>query len=161
MRTTSGGGFSDRGPKGPGLPPTARGRRLLRRELTGVGVDIEESKDEPYATVQLWSCSGAHAQAWTWGEEQEIKSSSHCLAAKDKETAIGTPVTLAVCAAHKSQQWEWRTSRGTAGRKLRNRGSGLCLGYASQGRKSDQDAPLAIYDCDSDFAREWSYRSFE
>lgn len=125
-------------------------------------VDIEESRDEPGTTVQLWECGDDNlAQKWKLGGHRRIESAAQCLAAKNGETAIGTPVVLEECSSDgsdESQQWEWLTSQWTGERKLHNILSDRCLGYVPQGEKTDRDAPLAIYDCDSEFAREWTFR---
>jgi hypothetical protein len=143
--------------------PTADRVEINPADDDGLCVDVEGNKDVPESTVQLFTCNRGPeevpGQKWNSGDDGTIRSFSQCLSAKNEETAIGTPVVLSKCIVNDSQRWEWLDLQGEAGPgKLHNIKSDRCLGYLPQDGKSDRDAPLALYGCDSEFAREWTFR---
>lgn len=125
-------------------------------------VDVEDNEDYKGKLVQLWNCNHESGQRWTWGEDGTLHTFTGCLDVKDGEKQDETPVRYWECNEGLAQQWEWyekeEEGQGQGVGKLRNPMSGKCLGYRSVGEsETDRNSELAIFRCDSDFARVWTH----
>jgi hypothetical protein len=112
-------------------------------------IDVEGNRDADDAPVQMWDCNDAEGQRWRL-KGDTLLAFSRCLDVYEERTESKTPVILYHCTGGEGQRWEW-----TSTSKLRNPLSMRCLGYPAG--VPGKDVQLAIYDCDTEAARVWTY----
>lgn len=113
-------------------------------------VDVDENKNFDAQPVQLWDCNHAEGQDWRYesGALKTYTAPERCLDPRYEGEENGTLVQLFECTGREAQRWE-RTASG----KLRNRKSGLCLGFPE--KAGGRGVQLRTYNCASDGARVW------
>jgi hypothetical protein len=120
--------------------------------ITGYGgkcVDVAGANPANGTQVQLYTCNGSGAQAWTVGNsDNSIQALGKCLDVTAAGTANGTKVQLYACNGSNAQKWT------ATGGQLINTGSNKCLD--ATGPSSADGTPLQIWDCAGGPNQQWS-----
>lgn len=130
----------------------AAGSGPRQGQITGVGgkcVDVNGANPADGTKIQLWTCNGTAAQAWTLPGDGTIRALGKCMDVKGGATANGTPVQVWTCNGADAQKWTAQ-----ANGSLRNPQSNRCLD-ASGGSSAD-GTQLIIWDCHSGFNQKWT-----
>ncbi|GIG69224.1 endo-1,4-beta-xylanase [Phytomonospora endophytica] len=135
---------------GPGPGPGAA-------PLRGVGsarcLDVPNSSTTPGTRVQIWDCSGAANQQWTYTSAGELSvytgDTRRCLDASGGGTANGTAVIVWNCHGGANQKWTLNTNGTVTGQT-----SGLCLDVVGSGTANG--AQLQLYGCWGGANQQWS-----
>ncbi|WSS19297.1 non-reducing end alpha-L-arabinofuranosidase family hydrolase [Streptomyces sp. NBC_01190] len=122
-------------------------------EIKGVGsgrcLDVPNSSTTDGTQLQLWDCSGAGNQSWTYTSASELKVlGSKCL------DAAGTGNTAKVqtygCSGQSNQKWLINTDGSIVGVQ-----SGLCLDAAGVGTANG--TKLQMYSCTGGSNQKWTF----
>ena len=128
-----------------GTPPPAGG------PITGIGgkcVDVAGSQTVNGTAVQLYTCNGSAAQAWTLPGDGTIRALGKCLDVTGQATANGAKVQLWDCNGSTAQQWSAQSNG-----QVVNPQSGRVLDDPS-GSTSD-GARLQIWDANTNPWQVW------
>jgi beta-glucanase (GH16 family) len=120
--------------------------------ITGFGgkcVDVAAANSADGTTVQLYTCNGTGAQAWTVNPDGTLNALGKCLDVAAAGTANGTKVQLYSCNGTGAQKWQY-----TASHQLINPQSGKCLD--ATGVSSADGTPLQIWDCSGGANQQWT-----
>ncbi|MEE1750999.1 lectin [Streptomyces sp. SP18CS02] len=120
-------------------------------EVRGAGnkcLDIDDSQTADGTKVQLWSCNGTGAQAWTVSADGTMKALGKCLDVAGGGTGDGTRVQLWTCNGTEAQTW-----RPQGDGTVRNPRSGKCL-EVSGGTWND-GTPVHLWTCRSGPQQKW------
>ncbi|HEX3590491.1 MAG TPA: ricin-type beta-trefoil lectin domain protein, partial [Pseudonocardiaceae bacterium] len=112
-------------------------------QITGLGgkcVDVAGANPADSTQIQLFTCNGTSAQAWTVAANGSLQALGTCMDVAAAGTANGTKVQLFTCNGTGAQQWQH-----TASNQLVNPESGRCLD--ATGPSSADGTPLQIWDC--------------
>ncbi|MEV6928140.1 lectin [Dactylosporangium sp. NPDC051485] len=136
---------------GGSQPPTNPGGATgpITSAIAGKCVDVDHSGTADGTKVQLWSCNGSLAQAWT-PVNGTLQAFGKCLDVSNSGTANGTLVQLWTCNGSGAQQWAYDGGTGA----LRNPQSGRCLD--DPGSSTTDGTQLQIYDCNGTSAQHWT-----
>jgi predicted alpha-1,2-mannosidase len=88
--------------------------------------------------IQIYTCNGTDAQAWTVAPDNTLQVLTDCMDVVDGGTTSGTLVQLHTCNGTGAQQWEARSSG-----ELVNPESGLCLTDPSAGTANSTQLEIA------------------
>jgi hypothetical protein len=102
--------------------------------------------------VQLFTCNGSAAQAWTLPGDGTIRVQGYCLDVPGGNRAPKTYVQIYTCNGTHAQKWT-TNSDGT----IVNTRSGLCLD--DQYRKAGDGNPIWMYQCNQTIAQKWTLPS--
>jgi chitinase len=119
--------------------------------ITGLGgkcVDVNAASTANNTKIQLFTCNGSAAQAWT-STGGTLKALGKCMDVAAAGTANGTKVQLFDCNGTGAQQWTH-----TASNQLVNPASGRCLD--ATGPSSADGTPLQIWDCTGGSNQSWT-----
>jgi hypothetical protein len=122
--------------------------------ITGYGgkcVDVAGASSANGAQVQLYTCNGTGAQAWTVADNGSLQALGKCLDVAAAGTTDGTRVQLYDCNGTGAQQWT--ASNG----ELINPASGKCLD--ATGPSSADGTPLQIWTCAGSANQLWNLPS--
>ena len=101
------------------------------------------------AIVDIWSCNGSSAQAWSVQPDRTLRIMGLCLDATAGGTTNGTTVGLWTCTGGTNQQW---TS--AAGGALVGVQSGLCVDVA--GASNADGARVLLWGCHGGTNQQWT-----
>ncbi|HKN98373.1 MAG TPA: ricin-type beta-trefoil lectin domain protein [Pseudonocardiaceae bacterium] len=121
-------------------------------QITGFGgkcVDVAGANTANGTQVQLFTCNGTGAQAWTVAPDGTLQALGKCMDVTAAGTANGTRVQLFDCNGTGAQQWTH-----TAANQLVNPESGRCLD--ATGPSSADGTPLQIWDCTGGANQVWN-----
>jgi ricin-type beta-trefoil lectin protein/GDSL-like lipase/acylhydrolase family protein len=123
----------------------------VRSGIAGKCADVSNSGTADGTPVQLWTCNGTGAQAWTYapGAGGAVRALGKCLDVSNGGTANATKVQLWTCNGSGAQRWV--TGANAA---LVNPQSGRCLD--DPGSSTADGARLQIYDCNGTAAQQWT-----
>jgi chitinase len=130
-------------------PPTGGG------QITGYGgkcVDVAAASSANGTAVQLYTCNGSSAQAWTAASDGSLQALGKCMDVTSAGTANGTQVQLYDCNGTAAQQWTHQSNG-----ELVNAGSGKCLD--ATGPSSADGTRLQIWTCSDGSNQQWSLPS--
>ena len=113
---------------------------------SGSCADISGSSTANGTKIQMWTCNGSGAQAWSWYADGTLRALGKCMDIKSAGTANGTLVQLHTCHGGANQVWE------PNGTTVRNPVSGRCL-HAANATSGTQ---LVIQDCAAGANQNWS-----
>jgi hypothetical protein len=119
--------------------------------ITGYGgkcVDVAGANSANGSAIQLFTCNGTNAQAWTVADDGSIQALGKCMDVTAAGTANGTRVQLFDCNGTSAQKWT--ASNG----ELVNAGSGRCLD--ATGPSSVDGTPLQIWTCAGSANQLWN-----
>ena len=122
--------------------------------VTGYGgkcVDVAGASSANGTQVQLYTCNGTSAQAWTIGTDGTLKALGKCLDVAAAGTANGAKVQLYDCNGTGAQTWT------SSNAELVNTGSGKCLDAA--GPSSANGTKLQIWTCTGGANQLWALPS--
>ncbi|MGC9670076.1 ricin-type beta-trefoil lectin domain protein [Planosporangium sp. 12N6] len=115
----------------------------------GKCVDVAGANSANGTQVQLYTCNGTGAQAWSVGNSDgSIQTLGKCLDVTAAGTADGTKVQLYDCNGTNAQKWT------SANGQLINTGSGKCLD--ATGVSSADGTPLQIWTCTGGANQQWT-----
>ncbi|MFF5177792.1 ricin-type beta-trefoil lectin domain protein [Micromonospora sp. NPDC000316] len=136
-------------------PGTGGGQRTgqLVGGQSGRCVDVPNSTTANGAQVQIWDCSGATNQRWTYTTGKQLTVyGNKCLDASGAGTANGTAVIIWDCHGGLNQQWNLNTN-GT----VTNVQSGLCVD--ANGAATANGTKIILWSCNGGANQQWSLRS--
>ena len=122
------------------VSPSIVGRAGVITGFGGKCVDVAGANPADGTQVQLFTCNGTVAQAWTAGG-QLFSAMNKCLDVAGAGTANGTKVQLFTCNGTVAQNWVHSANNNG----LVNPNSGRCLD--ATGVSSADGTPLQIWDC--------------
>jgi hypothetical protein len=119
--------------------------------ITGYGgkcIDVAAASTANGTAIQLYTCNGTTAQAWTVADDGSIQSLGKCMDVTGAGTANGTTIQLYDCNGTAAQKWT--ASNG----ELVNTGSGKCLD--ATGPSSADGTRLQIWTCAGSANQLWN-----
>ncbi|MFG1676052.1 glycoside hydrolase family 27 protein [Micromonospora sp. NPDC049282] len=129
----------------------ARSGSLVGRQ-SGRCLDINNSTTANGTQAQLWDCTGATNQTWTYTSGRQLTIyGNKCLDAYNAGTANGTRVVIWDCNGQANQQWTVNTD-GT----IRGVQSGLCVD--ASGAATANGTKILLWTCGSADNQRWSWR---
>ena len=117
--------------------------------LAGKCLDDYNAATTAGAIVDIWSCNGSSAQAWSVQPDRTLRIMGLCLDATAGGTTNGTTVGLWTCTGGTNQQW---TS--AAGGALVGVQSGLCVDVA--GASNADGARVLLWGCHGGTNQQWT-----
>ncbi|AGZ44097.1 ricin-type beta-trefoil lectin domain protein [Actinoplanes friuliensis] len=136
------------GPQTGGTPAT----RLVGTQ-SGRCADVPNSVTTNGTQTQLWDCSGAGNQNWTYtsGKQLSIYGGTKCLDANGQGTSNGTTAIIWDCSGQANQQWNVNANGTITGVQ-----SGLCLDAV--GANTANGTKLDLWSCNGGANQQWSLR---
>ena len=127
------------------------------QSATITGVQSGRCLDAPNSTngtqAQLWDCSGAGGQTWTYTSTRQLTmNGTKCLDAYGQGTADGTAVIVWDCNGQPNQQWNVNANGTITGVQ-----SGLCLDVNGAGTANG--TKLILWSCNGGTNQQWQLRS--
>jgi len=120
---------------------------------SGRCVDVPNSVTTNGTQVQLYDCSGASNQRWTYTSSKQLQVyGNKCLDAYAKGTTNGTAVVIWDCNGGTNQQWNVNTDGTVTGVQ-----SGLCLD--ANGAATANGTKIILWSCNGGSNQQWSLRS--
>jgi glucosylceramidase len=116
--------------------------------IAGQCVDVAGGNAADATAVDLYSCNGTQAQAWTAEPDGSVQALGKCLDVASAGTANGTAVQLFSCNGSGAQQWQRN------GTQLVNPASGKCLD--ATGNSSANGTKLQIWSCTGAANQQWT-----
>lgn len=116
--------------------------------IAGKCVDVAGANPADRTQVQLHTCNGTNAQAWTLPGDRTIRALGKCLDVNQAATANGTRVQLYTCNGTVAQVWAAQ-----ANGELVNPNSGRCLDDPAS--NTTDGTGLIIYDCHAGANQLW------
>jgi Ricin-type beta-trefoil lectin domain len=141
--------MSSAGPQSGGTP---QGRQIVGAQ-SGRCVDVSGGATANGAVTQLWDCTGAANQSWTYtsGKQLTTYGGTKCLDASGRGTANGTAVVVWDCNGQANQQWNVNTNGTITGVQ-----SGLCLDVT--GASTANGSKLNLWSCHGGTNQQWTLR---
>jgi len=123
----------------------------VRSGIAGKCADVSNSGTADGTRVQLWTCNGSGAQAWTYapGAGGAVRALGKCLDVSGGGAADRTKVQLWTCNGSGAQRWLTG-----AGGSLVNPQSGRCLDDPES--STTDGTPLQIFTCNGSAAQQWT-----
>ncbi|GHJ43890.1 hypothetical protein Cs7R123_12320 [Catellatospora sp. TT07R-123] len=119
--------------------------------LGGKCVDVAGANPADGTQVQLYTCNGGTAQAWTIGADGTIRALGGCLDVSGGTSTDGTKVQLWACVAGNAhQQWTYSSTAAT----LVNPQTGRCLD--ATGQSGADGTRLQIWACNGQANQRWT-----
>lgn len=122
--------------------------------ITGAGgrcADIPGAATTNGLQVQIWTCNGTGAQAWTVASDGTVRALGKCLDVNGGINANGTSVQIWDCiAGSPNQQW----AHNSTSRQLTNPTTGKCLDATGQG--TADGTKLQIWTCNTQPNQQWT-----
>jgi hypothetical protein len=120
---------------------------------SGRCVDIPNSSTANGTQAQLWDCSGAGNQRFTYtASKQLVVYGNKCLDASGRGTTNGTPVIIWDCNGQTNQQWNLNSNGTITGVQ-----SGLCVD--ATGASTANGTKIIIWACNGGTNQQWSLRN--
>ena len=117
----------------------------------GKCIDVPSSNPFDGAPLQLWTCNGTAAQAWTFPGDGTIRAFGYCMDVAWGSTAPGATIQLANCSGNPAQQFVL-----TGAGDLVNPQANKCVDVS--GWNSNDGARLITWDCHGGANQKW-YRA--
>ncbi|WIM94498.1 RICIN domain-containing protein [Actinoplanes oblitus] len=144
--------FTQFGSSTPPSSPPPGGAQQLVGEQSGRCADVPNSSTANGTQVQLWDCSGAAGQRWTYTSGRQLQVyGTKCLDANGQGTANGTAVIIWDCNGQANQQWNVNANGTVTGQQ-----SGLCLD--ANGAGTANGTRLILWACNGGANQRWSPR---
>ncbi|MFI1993470.1 ricin-type beta-trefoil lectin domain protein [Actinoplanes sp. NPDC020271] len=120
---------------------------------SGRCVDLVGGTTANGAATQLWDCTGAGTQSWTYTAGRQLTGSggAKCLDASGQGAANGTAVIVWDCNGQANQQWNVNADGTITGVQ-----SGLCLD--ATGAATANGTRLDLWSCNGGANQQWSVR---
>ncbi|WP_030948947.1 SGNH/GDSL hydrolase family protein [Streptomyces sp. NRRL S-646] len=128
-------------------PPVSVGGPV-RSGVAGKCLDVNGGNSANGTAVQIWSCNGADAQAWSARSDGTLRALGKCLDATGGGTANGTKIEIWDCNGGSNQQWQAYNGG------YRNPVSGRCLD--DPGASATDGTQLILWDCNGGANQQWS-----
>ena len=136
----------------PTTAPPTTGVELVGGQ-SGRCVDVPNSVTTNGTQVQLYDCSGASNQRWTYTSSKQLQVyGNKCLDASSQGTANGTAVIIWDCNGQANQQWNVNSDGTVTGVQ-----SGLCLD--ANGAATANGTQIILWSCNGGSNQQWSRRS--
>ncbi|WIM94497.1 ricin-type beta-trefoil lectin domain protein [Actinoplanes oblitus] len=137
------------GPQGGSSPP---GKQIVGVQ-SGRCVDVAGGATANGTATQLWDCTGATNQTWTYtsGRQLTTYGGTKCLDANGQGTSNGTAVIIWDCNGQPNQQWNVNSNGTVTGQQ-----SGLCLDVT--GASTANGAKLNLWTCHGGTNQQWTLR---
>ncbi len=124
------------------------------QQVVGAGsgrcLDVPNSSTGNGVQVQLWDCSGAANQSWTYtATKQLMVLGSKCLDASGQGSTNGTAAVIWDCNGQANQQWNVNPNGSVTGVQ-----SGLCLD--ASGRGTANGTKIIIWACNGQNNQQWN-----
>ncbi len=120
---------------------------------SGRCIDINNSSTTNGTQAQLWDCSGASNQRWTYtASKQLVVYGTKCLDASNRGTSNGTAVIIWDCNGQTNQQWNINSNGTITGVQ-----SGLCVDAFGAGTANG--TKIVIWACNGGANQQWSRRN--
>ncbi|WP_348650608.1 ricin-type beta-trefoil lectin domain protein [Catellatospora sp. KI3] len=120
---------------------------------SGRCVDVPNSSTANGTQAQLWDCSGAANQRWTYTSGKQLMVyGNKCLDASGQGTGNGTRLVVWDCNGQTNQQWNVNANGTITGVQ-----SGLCVDASGAGTANG--TLLVLWACNSGSNQQWSLRS--
>ncbi|MFB9239471.1 arabinofuranosidase catalytic domain-containing protein [Plantactinospora siamensis] len=117
---------------------------------SGRCVDVPNSSQSNGTQVQLWDCTGAANQSFTYTSARQFQVyGSKCLDANGQGTTNGTAVIIWDCNGQANQQWNLNANGTITGAQ-----SGLCLD--ANGAGTANGTKLILWSCNGGANQRWS-----
>ncbi|GID70090.1 hypothetical protein Acy02nite_79710 [Actinoplanes cyaneus] len=141
--------MSSAGPQSGGTP---QGRQIVGAQ-SGRCVDVSGAATANGTVTQLWDCTGAANQSWTYtsGKQLTTYGGTKCLDASGQGTANGTAAVVWDCNGQANQQWNVNTNGTITGVQ-----SGLCLDVT--GASTANGSKLNLWSCHGGTNQQWTLR---
>jgi hypothetical protein len=138
------------GPQGGTTPP--QGSRVVGGQ-SGRCLDVVGGATANGSPTQLWDCSGAAGQTWTYtsGKQLTVYGGAKCLDANARGTTNGTTVIIWDCNGGTNQQWTVNANGSITGVQ-----SGLCLD--APGAATANGTRLNLWACNGGANQQWALR---
>ncbi|MGN9908781.1 RICIN domain-containing protein [Phytohabitans sp. LJ34] len=138
---------------GPGgSTPTPTGSRIVGTP-SGRCVDVTGGAATNGAQTQLWDCTGAAGQTWTYtsGKQLTAFGGTKCLDANGQGTSNGTAAIIWDCNGQTNQQWNVNANGTITGVH-----SGLCLDASGTGTANG--TRIHLWACHGGTNQQWTLR---
>ncbi|MFC0568607.1 ricin-type beta-trefoil lectin domain protein [Plantactinospora siamensis] len=136
---------------GPTTPPPGGGQQIVGGQ-SGRCVDVPNSTTTNGTQVQLWDCSGATNQRFTYTTGKQLQVyGTKCLDANGRGTTNGTTVIIWDCNGQTNQQWNLNANGTITGVQ-----SGLCLD--ANGAGTTNGTKLILWSCNGGANQQWALR---
>jgi uncharacterized protein YaiE (UPF0345 family) len=120
---------------------------------SGRCIDVPNSTTTNGTQVQLYDCSGASNQRWTYTSSKQLQVyGNKCLDANGKGTTNGTTVIIWDCNGQTNQQWNVNSNGTITGVQ-----SGLCVD--ANGAGTANGTKIILWSCNGGSNQQWSQRS--
>jgi hypothetical protein len=120
---------------------------------SGRCLDVPGGSTSNGIQVQLWDCTGASNQSWTYTSSGQLTVyGTKCLDANGRGTAPGTQVIIWDCNGQTNQQWNLNSNGTITGVQ-----SGLCLD--ANGAGTANGTKIIIWTCNGQSNQRWSVPS--
>ncbi|WP_436535941.1 ricin-type beta-trefoil lectin domain protein [Actinoplanes sp. HUAS TT8] len=141
--------MSSAGPQNGG---TTQGKQIVGAQ-SGRCVDVAGAATANGTATQLWDCTGAANQSWTYtsGKQLTTYGGTKCLDATGQGATNGTAVIIWDCNGQANQQWNVNTNGSVTGVQ-----SGLCLDVTGAGTANG--SKLNLWSCHGGANQQWSLR---
>src|ERR1041384_4131902 len=139
-----------------GPTATAAGSGPIKAVGSGRCLDVTGSNTAPGTLTEIWDCSGAANQTWTYSGSHQLTvysgSSQLCLDAYGKGTSPGTAVDVWTCNGQTNQQWNVNANGTITGVQ-----SGLCLDVTGAGIANG--TRVELWTCNGGSNQQWNLGS--
>jgi hypothetical protein len=120
---------------------------------SGRCIDINNSTTTNGTQAQLWDCSGASNQRFTYTSAKQLQVyGNKCLDANNAGTTNGTAVIIWDCNGQANQQWNVNSNGTVTGVQ-----SGLCVD--ANGAATGNGTKIIIWSCNGQSNQKWSLRN--
>ncbi|WP_041833574.1 arabinofuranosidase catalytic domain-containing protein [Actinoplanes sp. N902-109] len=117
---------------------------------SGRCIDVPGSSTTNGVQVQLYDCSGAAGQSWTWTTGRQLTGpGGKCLDASSAGTTNGTPVVIWDCNGQANQRWNLNDNGSITGEQ-----SGLCVD--ANGAATANGTKLILWSCNGQSNQQWT-----
>jgi Ricin-type beta-trefoil lectin domain len=111
-------------------------------------IDVTNGQSVSGSRLQIWDCSGANWQQWSFYSDGTIRSLGKCMAVAGNSTTDGARIVLATCDGSASQKF---TLNGNY--DLVNQVANKCVDVTNQ--QTANGTPLQLWDCSGTSNQKW------
>lgn len=131
------------------LPAPPAGGPIVAGVSSSLCVDDHSGLTTNGNPIQIWTCNGTSAQAWTLEADNTLRVLGGCLTVSGSTTTWGTKVVWSSCNGGTAQQWVAEPYN-----ELVNTAGGLCLD--DPGSSTTSGTQLQIWGCNQSAAQTWT-----
>ncbi|WP_060892170.1 RICIN domain-containing protein [Streptomyces europaeiscabiei] len=132
-------------------PPPTTAQQIVGAQ-SGRCLTVPGSSTTNGTQTQLWDCTGAAGQTWTYTAGKQLTvSGNKCLDASGRGTTNGTPVVIWDCNGQNNQQWNVNPNGTITGVQ-----SGLCLDANAGGTANG--TRITLWSCHGGTNQQWARR---